>query len=380
MKKKILYISYDSLLDNISKSQILPLLKFLNKKNYEIYLISFEKKKNNLKLKYVNEWEQIQFHNNKILKILSFFKCIFLILRFIKYENIKIIHCRSYIPAISVFFLKKIIKFKYIFDIRGFWFDEKRDAGLIDNISYFFLKLIEKKIYQNADSILTLSYKSINHISNLFDVKKNRINFVSCFTDTQIFKVRKKKLRKHIIFGYVGNVSLSYDFNKVVNFLKIYNDINPNWTLIFINNHLEKNKINDLFYNFPYKNKIKIRKTNYYKINSLYKKIDLGIYFLKKSFAKIGSCPTKLGEMLSCGIPVITNGGVGDIERYLNSEKKCGYIINKINKEKIKDIYSSFEKNYLQYKKNARHIALKYFEKNKNLEIYKSKYEQLFKQ
>ena len=41
--KKILYITYDSLSDSISKSQILPLLNNLIK-NYNLYLVSFEKK------------------------------------------------------------------------------------------------------------------------------------------------------------------------------------------------------------------------------------------------------------------------------------------------------------------------------------------------
>ena len=40
--KKILYISYDSIIDPISESQILPVLKSLSK-SYKIYLISFEK-------------------------------------------------------------------------------------------------------------------------------------------------------------------------------------------------------------------------------------------------------------------------------------------------------------------------------------------------
>ena len=46
--KSILYISYDSILDAISKSQIIPLL---NKYSYEhkVYLISVEKNLNEAK-------------------------------------------------------------------------------------------------------------------------------------------------------------------------------------------------------------------------------------------------------------------------------------------------------------------------------------------
>jgi glycosyltransferase involved in cell wall biosynthesis len=46
---------------------------------------------------------------------------------------------------------------------------------------------------------------------------------------------------------------------------------------------------------------------------------DAGIFFIKPSFSKQGSSPTKLGEMLSMGIPVICNAGVGDVESIINA-------------------------------------------------------------
>ena len=41
--KKVFYLSYDSLIEDISNSQILPYLKFFSKK-YKIDVFSFEKK------------------------------------------------------------------------------------------------------------------------------------------------------------------------------------------------------------------------------------------------------------------------------------------------------------------------------------------------
>ena len=44
MKKiKLLYLSYDSLLENLSKSQIIPYIKEFSN-NYQIHILSFEKK------------------------------------------------------------------------------------------------------------------------------------------------------------------------------------------------------------------------------------------------------------------------------------------------------------------------------------------------
>jgi hypothetical protein len=48
---------------------------------------------------------------------------------------------------------------------------------------------------------------------------------------------------------------------------------------------------------------------------------DINISFIKPVYSKISSSPTKLGEVLSMGIPVISNSGVGDVEQIvLNAE------------------------------------------------------------
>ena len=136
MKKKILYITYDSIEDSISKSQVLPLLERLSK-SYDVYLISFEKNIINKKISFIKKFEQVKYGKNKFLKFNSILFCFFKVFFLVKKHNIQIIHCRSYIPAIIAYFIKKITKIKYIFDIRGLWFNEKLDAKLI---SFFFSK------------------------------------------------------------------------------------------------------------------------------------------------------------------------------------------------------------------------------------------------
>ncbi len=40
---------------------------------------------------------------------------------------------------------------------------------------------------------------------------------------------------------------------------------------------------------------------------------DAGISFIQPVFSKTASSPTKLGEMLAVGLPVVANAGVGDV-------------------------------------------------------------------
>ena len=61
-----------------------------------------------------------------------------------KTEQFNIVHCRSYISAFAGFMLKKKNKTKFIFDIRGFWADERVD-GKLWNLKNPLYKLIYKK-------------------------------------------------------------------------------------------------------------------------------------------------------------------------------------------------------------------------------------------
>ena len=177
----------------------------------------------------------------------------------------------------------------------------------------------------------------------------------------------------------MGNISLSYDFKKVLKFFTIYNEINKNWKLIFVNNYINSKEKQKIFKNFPHKKNIVHLSSNFEKISKIYKKFDCGIYFLKKDFSKIASCPTKLGEMLASGIPIITNSGIGDINLYLNSKKKCGFILDNLSKSNIKEIDISLNNKYkyLSMKNNSILIANKFFEKDKNLFLYDEIYKKL---
>jgi glycosyltransferase involved in cell wall biosynthesis len=52
----------------------------------------------------------------------------------------------------------------------------------------------------------------------------------------------------------------------------------------------------------------------------------LGVFFLRPSYAAKASGYIKLAEFLACGVPVVTNTGVGDVDRILASQR-CGLLV-----------------------------------------------------
>ena len=146
-KNRVLYISYDGLTDPLGQAQILPYLINLSKLNYEITILSTEKEDNFLKS---NEcvkktcdsagirWEWIKY--TKSPPVLSTISDVVRLrsraVNLNKKTEFTIVHCRSYISALVGLYMKRKFGTKFLFDMRGFWADERVD-GQIWNIKMY---------------------------------------------------------------------------------------------------------------------------------------------------------------------------------------------------------------------------------------------------
>ena len=374
--KSILYISYDSILDPICKSQVIPLLIKYSAEN-KVYLISVEKnldEANKYKQKFKNQidFNFLKFKKNKLLKFFYIFIYQFIIFKFILYNKIDIIHVRSYLPISLIIFPKLFKNFKIIFDIRGFWFDEKYEAKLISRYTFNFLKLFEKFFFKSANIIITLSSVSKNIINKKFDIKENKIYVIPTFTDFSKFRSSNKITKKNsIIFGYIGNLKMNYEFDKVIKFLNIFNKINKNWILKIATNY-SKNDFLLLSRKISFnKKKILLKNIMYEDMYKFYSKIDTCIYFLNNKFSKKASCPTKLGELIATNTPIITNPGIGDINSIYKKLKLRNFLVKNINYfelKKINDDLISIKKKRIKY--NSRLKFKSFFDINRNIEKY----------
>lgn len=367
----VLYVSYDSICEPISQSQTIPLLNKYSEK-YKVYLISFEKDKKiksfeiikrnitHIKFKYQKNFflKAVHFFYYQVLLIFIVFKC-----------KINIVHARSYIPVFLVLLTKFFKKLNIIFDIRGFWFDEKYEAKKINKILYKILKSIEIILFKNSDKIITLSKISKKIISKNFDIEEKKINIIPTFANFNQFTINKKNTQKNkIIFGYIGNIGMNYEFEKVMKFFEKFNKINSKWKLIIANNQFKKLPLTQ---NLPFKKKIELKNINFSEMNKFYSTIDVCIYFLKSNFSKKASCPTKLGELIATNTPFITNSGIGDINKIFLKLKINEFLIDEIVMSKLITINQKMlriKNKNLKY--NSRLKLKNFFCENVNLNKY----------
>jgi glycosyltransferase involved in cell wall biosynthesis len=352
-KNNILYISYDGMTDSLGQSQVLPYLSGLSAKGYQLTLISAEKsEKFNLLKDDINklcndnliEWHPVSYSKNP--PVLSTFYDIWNITRkaikLNREKKFKLIHTRSYIPALIGLHLKNKYQISFLFDMRGFWVDEKVDGNIwnMNNPLFrFILKFMKKKekiFFRTADIIVSLTKKAIptiNSILNEEDISK-KIKVNPCCVDVHHFdraivnsekrEYWKSKLNiqsNDYILSYLGSLSTWYLPEEMLRFFLQFRIKVPHAKFLIITTEEAQPFIKMAEKIGVPLDSLIFTSSNRNDLPALLSLCNTSLFFIKPAFSKIASSPTKLGELLSMGIPVICNTGIGDTDEMITKSQ-----------------------------------------------------------
>lgn len=395
---KILYLSYDGVMEPLGQSQILEYLYELSGE-FEIFLVSYEKKSDLLfkdrrkkfeeifRNKHIS-WIPLTYHRYPLVVSTSYdlFKGYFLSLFLSIRHQIKIVHARSYCAALIAFFLKKTRRTNFIFDMRGFLADERLDAGFWAkrSIVYKITKFFERLFILNADCVVSLTKAGIDEIRQFPYLKQKKIKYKIIPTCTNLAKFNyypdRERNRQDNCFnlGYTGTVNGWYLFGPVLESFKILLESLSNAKLLIFNSGQHKYILDQIVENKIDQDRVIIKSVDFDSMPQEMKAIDAGIFFIKPCFSKKASSPTKLGEFLACGVPCLTNYGVGDVQDILE-EANTGIVIRDFSAKSLEKgieglVRLSREKGI---KERCRSSAEKFFSLKRGAESYGQIYRDL---
>ena len=272
--------------------------------------------------------------------------------------------------------------------MRGLWADEKVDSGMWKKTGFLYklVKALEKYFLINADEVISLTKSGESEIRKFAYLKDKEVNItvIRTCTDLEIFKPRKKDLidqtlnNEAFVLGFVGSVSLWYNFSKVIFFFKKLKKVRPNSILSIVNNG-EHEEIKEKLKSFSVNENSYILESKKYKeMPSAMQNMDAGIFLLEPFYSKVASAPTKLGEFLAMGIPCVTSKNIGDVESILD-EGDCGVVLSSFDDEYVekcvKDLINlSLD---LEVKQRCRNTAKKYFSLKQGVVKYSELYKKL---
>ncbi len=348
---RILYISYDGLMEPLGQSQIWQYLRQLTKE-HKITLVTYEKKRDwsNVSAREILksevrcagiEWVPLRYHKRPTVPATAYDLLVgFLVSSYLVWiRRIQIVHARSYVPSILALALKKSFGVRFLFDMRGLWADERLDAGLWHggSLIYHLAKYFEKKFLRHADHTVVLTYAGLEAIKqfDFLNGRKPRLEVIRTCVNLELFKPLTspgKNREEFFTLGYVGNAASWYMFDPVLECFKILREFENNARLLIVNRDQHSYiKTRQTQFHIP-EEAVELKAVSYAKIPDEMKRMNAGIFFIKPTFSKKASMPTRLGEYLASGIPCLCNAGIGDIDRILEKEN-AGVILRDFTAE-----------------------------------------------
>ncbi|MFW5805253.1 MAG: glycosyltransferase [Bacteroidales bacterium] len=405
---RVLYISYDGMTDPLGQSQVIPYLTELSKNGIEFHVLSAEKtaayqagKKSisSLLAKHNIHWHPVKY--TKTPPVISTISDI----RKIKHEaeklhkhhHFELCHCRSYIAAFAGSLLKKRHGIPFLFDMRGFYPDERVDGKLwnrknpVFNLVYLFFKQREKDFFRKADHVISLTESGKETLCGWDHIllKDDDVTVIPCCADTdhfnqacikeeQIIKIRKDTgiTPDDFVLSYLGSLGTWYMTDEMLDFYAVLLKHKPEAKFLIITKDdpapLIKNARNK---NIPVHQMV-FRAAERTELPALISLSTTSIFFIKPVFSKKASSPTKLAELLSMGVPVICNGNVGDIDRILEKHN-AGLVIKDLNGANYKAAVDKMDELVKTKPENLRQIAEELFSLKKASRLYYKVYNKL---
>jgi glycosyltransferase involved in cell wall biosynthesis len=329
----VLYVSYDGMLEPLGQSQVLAYLEPLAA-GRRIHLISFEKAadwRNRARREAMRarietagiRWHPLRYHKRPSTAATAFdiamgsALAIGLALR----HRLAIVHARSYVAGLIALAAKRATGAKFLFDMRGFWADEKVDGGLwpAGGRLYRTAKSAERRLLLAADHVVTLTHASEKELSRFPKLagRSVPITVIPTCADLDRFAIQGPPQRDPFVLGYVGSVGTWYLLDEMLHCFLTVRERRPGARLLVANRGAHQQIRAALDAHGITGEEAEVVEADPADMPAIIGRMSAAMALIKPAYSKIASAPTKLAEYLGCGVPCLGNAKVGDMEDVL---------------------------------------------------------------
>lgn len=367
--KHILFLSYDGLTDPLGQSQIIPYLKGLCRYGYRFTILSCDKPalyKANKKAVEEQltgaaiEWVSIPYHKSPpvLSSAYDYWQMKRMAYRLHRKYRFDMVHTRPGVPTVVALGMKKKFGIQFLNDVRGFWAQERVDGGMwnLKNIVYKqlyrFFRKHELQCLLQADGLVCLTEAARRIIMDETAVHHKTTDpvVIPCSADTVLFDPAsvntgaQEALKQQwgikedeLVISYLGSIGGWYLIDEMMQFCHEVHASIPQARFLFISPHRHEQIVQAAQkYGIPSNRLITVRAER--NLVPLYLSLShYNLFFIRPCYSKLASSPTKHGEVMAMGIPVITNSGVGDMDDII-LRTQSGWLVETFSRESYADV------------------------------------------
>ncbi|MFQ3676189.1 MAG: glycosyltransferase [Endomicrobiia bacterium] len=254
-----------------------------------------------------------------------------------------------------------------------------------------YFKKLETNFLNNADYTITLTHKAKEIIEKRYSSSSTAppIEVIPCCSDLRLFDYsniseketleRKKELGiapESFVVSYIGSIGTWYMLDEMLKFFKVLQQEKPTSVFLFITRDHPQAiySVSDTLQ--IDRSRIVIKPTDRNETPLYISISNISIFFILPSFSKQASSPTKMGEIMGMGIPIICNANVGDVETIVN-DTGCGICIKELSETSFKEACNQIERLFTIPKSKIRAGAFKYYSLYEGSNLYHNVYERV---
>mgnify|MGYP001273952905 CR=1 FL=1 len=262
-----------------------------------------------------------------------------------------ILHGRVHVPTLMGAIARKFSRKtpKLLFDIRGFFPEEYVDAGIWPGGGYLYrgAKWVERWLLKESDAFVVLTEKARDILfpesrGTGRDRSGRPVEVIPCCVDLSKFpcadgearNLRRGELgvNERRVIVYVGSFGGWYLTEELFSFFAAARNHDPK-TYILVLSQRDTASIEERARRSGFANSdFGVFNLPPIEIHRYVSAADIAVSLIKNCYSKQASSPTKIAEYLACGVPIIANAGVGDMDELIIS-RGVGILVNELGQE-----------------------------------------------
>lgn len=349
---RALYVCYLGLHDPLVHTQVVAYLAGLSARGHVIHLLTFEtgrltrKRRRSLRRQLSSQgviWHGLRYHKRPSLPATLYdVVCGALVSTYLmRRHRLALLHARSHVPAAMALIARRLTPLRLLFDIRGLMAEEYVDAGnwKAGSLPFRLVKAVERSAVQRLDAAVVLTERAR---SLLFAENDRRVTVIPCCVNVAEIQsgASRQRLRSHLGLGdrpvliYVGKFTGWYLEREMVDFFARARQVMPALHFLILTQseppivlaEFERFEIPSSAYT--------VTEVPHGEIGAYLSAADAAIAFIRPCHSKLSSSPTKIGEYLASGLPIVTGPGIGDVDELLE-EFDAGVVLESFEPESL---------------------------------------------
>lgn len=354
-----LYLTRNGLLEPLGQSQVFSYLRGLSQE-HRITLITYEKEDDWADTQRVAKlrdecerlgirWLPQRFRPRPkvIAPALSMVRMVWLVAREVRRQRVRLIHARSYIPAAVALVVSRLTGVPFLFDMRALWPEELITAGRLRRGSMLHKAMVasERACLRHAGGVVSLTHAAAEHLRRVYpaDLTGQTVAVIPTCADLDRFVPASQPPRQRVI-GCLGTVlSGWFRLDWLAAFLAVAAKRDPELRFELTTRDDPAQVRAAIGGDADLQSRLRIAPSASERVHEVLQgQMASVMFYAGGEISELGRSPTRMAEILGCGLPVVANEGVGDVAQIIR-EHHVGVLVSGSSQQEMAVAWDELE-------------------------------------